>query len=115
MEPKEFGEYLKSVRKEKGLTIRQVEAYSGVSNAYLSQLENGKRGIPSPEIIKKIHKPLGIDYNELMSKAGYLEVDSTIEGNKPSRAFNKFDDLTDKERDFLEKQLEIFRDLEKNK
>ena len=54
------------------MTIRQLELYSGVSNSYLSQLENGKRGIPSPIIIKKLHKPLGISYEELMEKAGYL-------------------------------------------
>lgn len=67
-----FGNYLKSLRKENGLTIRQLEEKSGVSNAYLSQLENGKRGLPSPEILMKIHIPLGVGYDELMEKAGYI-------------------------------------------
>lgn len=73
MEAKEFGEYLKSVRKEKRMTIRQLELYSKVSNAYISQLERGDRGLPSPEILKKLSQPLGVDYNELMVKAGYVE------------------------------------------
>ena len=68
----EFGNYLKNLRKERGLSIRRLEAQSGVSNAYLSQLENGKRGLPSPEILKKIHEPLDIGYAELMEKAGYI-------------------------------------------
>ena len=55
------------------MTIRQLELYSGVSNSYLSQMENGKRGIPSPEIIKKLSNGLNVDYNELMKRAGYLE------------------------------------------
>lgn len=71
---KEFGEYLKNKRKEKGLSIRKLEELSGVSNAYLSQLENGKRGMPSPEIIKKINGPLGVEYDELMEKAGYIDL-----------------------------------------
>src|SRR5690625_7281715 len=55
------------------MNIRQLKLYSGVSNSYLSQLENGKRGIPSPDIIKKISKGLKVDYNDLMIKAGYMK------------------------------------------
>src|SRR5690625_3419220 len=55
------------------MTIRQLELYSGVSNSYLSQIENGNRGIPSPEIIKKLSKGLKIDYEDMMIKAGYFE------------------------------------------
>jgi transcriptional regulator with XRE-family HTH domain len=68
----EFGKYLKSLRKEAKLTIRQLEEKSGVSNAYLSQLENGKRGLPSPETLNKIHKHLNISYDVLMEKAGHI-------------------------------------------
>lgn len=73
MEAREFGEYLKSIRKYKKMTIRQLELYSKVSNAYISQLERGERGIPSPDILKKLADPLGVEYNELMIKAGYVE------------------------------------------
>lgn len=72
MEAKDFGLFLKRLRNEKNMTIRQLELYSKVSNAYLSQLENGKRGIPSPEILDKLSKPLGVSYEELMEKAGYI-------------------------------------------
>lgn len=68
----EFGSYLKKLRKERGLSIRRLEEMSGVSNAYLSQIENGKRGLPSPEILKKIYEPLDVGYTELMEKAGYI-------------------------------------------
>lgn len=72
MQANEFGEYLRDLRKERNLTIRQIEAYSGVSNSYLSQLENGKRGIPSPEILQKLAPVLKVSYETLMEKAGYL-------------------------------------------
>ena len=77
MEALEFGEYLKSARIKKKMTIRQLELYSEVSNAYISQLERGKRGIPSPDILKKLAAPLGLDYNELMIKAGYVANETT--------------------------------------
>ena len=79
MEADVFGEYLRCLRKNKKMTIRQLELYSGVSNAYLSQLETGKRGIPSPEILKKLFNPLGVEYKELMIKAGYIGIENNVE------------------------------------
>lgn len=55
------------------MTIRQLDLYSGVSNSYISQVERGERSIPSPEILEKLSKPLGVDYEELMKRAGYLK------------------------------------------
>jgi hypothetical protein len=45
----------KQMRKSKGLTLRQVEKKTGVSNAYLSQLENGKITSPSYKTVKLIY------------------------------------------------------------
>lgn len=73
MKAKEFGEYIRGLRKSKKITIRQIELYEGVSNSYLSLLENGKRGIPSPDILKKLSKALDVNYEQLMEKAGYLD------------------------------------------
>lgn len=44
----------KLTRKNKGLTLRQVEESTGISNAYLSQLENGKIKSPSYNTIRKL-------------------------------------------------------------
>jgi|SRR5699024_1080182 len=74
MKAENFGEYIKEQRLSKNLTIRQLELYSGVSNSYLSQLENGKRGIPSPAIIKKLAAGLKIPNQKLLKQAGYVEL-----------------------------------------
>lgn len=70
--PKEFGKYIQELRKHKRLSIRELQKKTGVSIAYLSQIENGKRGLPSPDILMKLHEPLGVSYDELMEKAGYI-------------------------------------------
>jgi len=72
MQP-EFGKYLQQLRLDKGLSIRQLANLSKVSHSYLSQVENGVRGIPSPDVLKKLARPLGITYEELMQAAGYIE------------------------------------------
>lgn len=69
----EFGAYLRELRKKRGLTLVDLNKLSGVSQPYLSQIENGKAGSsPSPEILRKIAEPLGADYSDLMEKAGYM-------------------------------------------
>lgn len=97
MEAKVFGQFLRTLRKNKKLTIRQLELYSGVSNAYLSQIENGNRGIPSPDILKKLHSHLDVDYNDLMRTAGYLEDESYGTTKENADEFVQSLELTDEE------------------
>ncbi|WP_235941639.1 helix-turn-helix domain-containing protein [Paenibacillus puerhi] len=68
-----FYEQLKGLRRTKGFTIRELADRSGVSAAYISQLENGNRGVPSPDVLMKLSEGLNIPYTELMKIAGYLE------------------------------------------
>lgn len=72
MDKFEFGKYLRKIRKERNLTIHQVETYAGVSNSYISLLERGERDIPSPDILKKIAPLYKIEYSKLMETAGYI-------------------------------------------
>lgn len=68
-----IGEYLKNLRG--GISIRAVADATGISNAYLSQLEGGKRENPHPEILKKLAKYYSIPMIEMLKQAGYLEED----------------------------------------
>lgn len=72
MSTNDFGNYLRALRKSKSLTTRKVADLSGVSQSFISNLENGNRGLPSPEILQKLSTALGVNYIELMEKAGYL-------------------------------------------
>jgi transcriptional regulator with XRE-family HTH domain len=70
------------------MSLRQVEEASGkeVSNAYLSQLENGKILQPSPIILNKLAEIYGIEYTTLMQLAGYLPAAaSRAEGERHGR------------------------------
>jgi HTH-type transcriptional regulator, competence development regulator len=69
-----LGPYLASIRALKKMTLREVEEATGreVSNAYLSQLENGKINKPSPHILHSLAEVYGVDYSVLMERAGYI-------------------------------------------
>lgn len=63
---------LSVTRSQKGLSLRQVESATGISNAYLSQLEGGRRvKEPSPVMLHKLSTLYAIPYVQLMRAAGY--------------------------------------------
>ena len=70
----DFYHQLKQIRIRQGFSIREVAKRSGVSAAYISQLENGNRGIPSPDILHKLSSGLNTSYSMLMEHAGYLQL-----------------------------------------
>lgn len=49
-----FGERMRTLRAERGVTQKSMAAALGVSSAYLSALEHGKRGRPSWYLIQRI-------------------------------------------------------------
>lgn len=69
-----LGEYLANVRASKKMKLREVEEATDhtVSNAYLSQLENGKISKPSPNILHALATVYAVPYELLMEKAGYV-------------------------------------------
>ena len=60
------------LRKLNGKTLRAVEAKTGISNAYLWQMENGKVERPRPDVLHRLAKYYGVRYEDLMTAAGYL-------------------------------------------
>lgn len=90
----EFGKYLKKLRKERGLTIRALEELSGVSNSYLSQIELGQRGAPSPDVLKKLAGPLGVTIPKLMVKAGHITYKHFQAASKGAKEYNEYFELT---------------------
>jgi len=71
----EFGQYIKGLRKKRGLTLMELSKLSSISQGYLSQIENGKK-VPSVGAIFQISKPLGASRPIMLQKAGYLGEDS---------------------------------------
>lgn len=63
---------LKQLREVHGYSLRQVEEATGVSNAYLSQLERGAAARPSPHKLAKLADFYKVAYEQLMELAGYL-------------------------------------------
>jgi transcriptional regulator with XRE-family HTH domain len=67
----ELAQILVEGRDRKGLTLRDVQSTTGISNAYLSQLETGKIANPSPHFLQKLSELYGLQYEVVMAAAGY--------------------------------------------
>ena len=85
----ELGARLRELRLGLGLSLRELEEATGVSNAYLSQIESGVRPRPSADILQKLAPVLGVSLRELLEAAGYLrEEELTVsEEAEVERAF----------------------------
>lgn len=68
-----LGEIIREARKKKGLTTTEVAEMVGVSQGYISHLENNRKKNPSPENLAKLSKVLDIPLLELMGRAGYIK------------------------------------------
>lgn len=59
-----FGRRLRELRAAKGMTLKQMAAALHVTPAYLSALENGRRGKPRKGLVMQIAAALGIIWDD---------------------------------------------------
>lgn len=59
-----FGDRMRKLRAERGITLKQMAEALGVSSAYLSALEHGKRGRPGWHLIQRILAYFNIIWDE---------------------------------------------------
>lgn len=59
-----FGEAIRSIRRERGISQKDMAKALNVSAAYLSALENGKRGQPGFDFLQRVAGYLNIIWDE---------------------------------------------------
>ena len=68
-QPQHFGTFLRSNRKVRGISQQQLADAAGISHTYVSKIEGGLL-VPSEEALKAFAECLGIDPDEMLSRAG---------------------------------------------
>jgi transcriptional regulator with XRE-family HTH domain len=105
-----LGAVLAEARARKGLSLRQVEAATGISNAYLSQLEGGRRvKEPSPLLLHKLSQLYDVSYGELLQAAGYPVPGADDSTAEPPRIAARLGPTTPDEEDALAEYLRFLR------
>lgn len=68
-----FGQFLKALRRDHNLSLREVGAKARISSSYLAQIEQGRRRPPGPDILKRLAPVYDVPVRDLLKAAGYLE------------------------------------------
>ena len=112
-----FGEKLRSLRRQRGISLKQMADDLHLSSAYLSALEHGHRGRPSPGLVMQILGYFNVIWDEAeeLKELAYLshpKVTIDTAGLSPeatllaNRLALRIDDLTSEE---LEALLKIVK------
>ena len=72
-----LGEKIRELRDELGMSQAQLSVQGGLSQGYLSQLENEEVQNPSAAVIFGLARALHVDPRVLMQAAGYEDAGST--------------------------------------
>lgn len=59
-----FGLKLRQLRAERGVQLKDMAAALQISSAYLSALEHGRKGLPSPMLVRQICGYFGLIWDE---------------------------------------------------
>jgi len=70
-----FGNRVRELRKQKGLSQRELAKEAGIDFTYLSKIENDRTEPPSEKVIRKLARHLDVDADELIALAGKVPAD----------------------------------------
>jgi transcriptional regulator with XRE-family HTH domain len=102
---RDLGEFIRELRKNARISLRQLAEQAGVSNPYLSQIERGLRK-PSAEVLQQLANALRVSTPLMYLRAGLL---AEREGQGVLAAIAADPDLTDRHKKTLIEIYEAFR------
>ncbi|HKD96138.1 MAG TPA: helix-turn-helix domain-containing protein [Micromonosporaceae bacterium] len=70
--PRDIGEFIRDLRHNARISLRQLAEQAGVSNPYLSQIERGLRK-PSAEVLQQLASALRVSTPIMYLRAGLLD------------------------------------------
>ena len=70
--PRDVGEFIRDLRRNARISLRQLAEQAGVSNPYLSQIERGLRK-PSAEVLQQLASALRVSTPMMYLRAGLLD------------------------------------------
>lgn len=101
---KSLGQYLKSLRNSKHMSMADVRKQTGITNSRLSKLENDLQTDPSISTVCKLSQCYGVDVVNVLNEAG-MDIEKSTPFNHTSflneeeiASLQKIIDLLTKER-----------------
>jgi transcriptional regulator with XRE-family HTH domain len=105
---RDIGEFIRDLRRNARISLRQLAEQAGVSNPYLSQIERGLRK-PSAEVLQQLATALRVSTPVMYLRAGLLDALDAKEGQTVVGAIASDPDLTPAQKQSLIQIYETFR------
>jgi transcriptional regulator with XRE-family HTH domain len=106
--PRDIGGFIRDLRRNARISLRQLAEQAGVSNPYLSQIERGLRK-PSAEVLQQLATALRVSTPVMYLRAGLLDALDAKEGQTVVGAIASDPDLTAAQKQSLIQIYETFR------
>src|SRR2546430_10391063 len=106
--PRDIGGFIRDLRRNARISLRQLATQAGVSNPYLSQIERGLRK-PSAEVLQQLASALRVSTPVMYLRAGLLDALDAKEGQGVVAAILADSDLTGAQKQSLTQIYETFR------
>jgi transcriptional regulator with XRE-family HTH domain len=103
--PRDIGDFIRELRHNARISLRELADRAGVSNPYLSQIERGLRK-PSAEVLQQIASALRVSTPVMYLRAGLLD---PKEGQGVLQAIAADPELTIAQKQSLSQIYETFR------
>lgn len=103
--PRDIGHFIRDLRRNARISLRQLAEQAGVSNPYLSQIERGLRR-PSAEVLAQIATALRVSTPVMYLRAGLLDAK---DGPGVTAAITTDPDLTTSQKQSLIQIYETFK------
>jgi transcriptional regulator with XRE-family HTH domain len=104
----DIGGFIRDLRRNARISLRQLAEQAGVSNPYLSQIERGLRK-PSAEVLQQLASALRVSTPVMYLRAGLLDALDAKEGQTVVGAIASDPDLTAAQKQSLIQIYETFR------
>ena len=104
----DIGGFIRDLRRNARISLRQLAEQAGVSNPYLSQIERGLRK-PSAEVLQQLATALRVSTPVMYLRAGLLDALDAKEGQTVVGAIASDPDLTAAQKQSLIQIYETFR------
>lgn len=98
MATKNFGNFLKDLRKKRGLTQTQLAKLVGFSKAHINKMEKGLYKNPSINLLANLSQGLKTNIEDLLATSGLIE--------RRKSSLLELDDYLKKKFDFSDKEID---------
>jgi len=99
-----FGEHLRRLRKDKGMTMEGLAQAAGISKSYVWELENRPAQRPSAQVLHALATVLGATVQDLLGEPAPFEG-----GPEDIAFFREYLGLSDADKERYRKMLDLFK------